>query len=87
MTTPLQPDEHSRSSARIIDDTLRGLPLADRQSALACSIMEGNPRALNAVAAMVSFATVMAAMLTPTQRAAFAAHLRSEAQAIESAWQ
>jgi hypothetical protein len=84
--TTLQPHENS-NTAHVINETLRHLPLADRQSALACSIMEANPRALNAVAAMVSFATVMAAMLTPHQRAAFAAHLRSEAQAIESAWQ
>jgi hypothetical protein len=83
MTTP-QPHENT---ARIIHETLRHLPLADRQSALVCAVLEGNPGALNAVAAMVSLATVMASMLTPDQRARFAAHLRREAEAIESCWQ
>jgi hypothetical protein len=73
-------------AAHAINDALSGLPLDDRLVALACSIILDDPRALSAVANLISFAGIMARQLSPPQRLAIVWHLLEEIKRINAKW-
>jgi hypothetical protein len=74
-------------AARDLNEVLCGLSLRDRTAALACSIIESDPRAVDAVCSLISFAVVMGKFLTPAQRAAIVWYLRYKTSELEATWQ
>lgn len=76
----------NRNAARVIQDTLVDLPLIDRMSALVCSIIADDPRAMQAVCNIVSVAGIMARQLPPPQRLAIAWALLDEIERINAKW-
>ncbi len=70
----------SHDNVRIIHDTLTELPLIDRLSALCCSIIADDPRAMPAVASLIQVAGVMARQLQPAERLAIAWCLLEEVE-------
>jgi hypothetical protein len=82
------PTPHEAKAARDdLNEVLCRLPLHDRCAALACSIIESDPRAVAAVCSLVSFAVVMTKFLNPVQRAAIVWHLRDKTLELEATWQ
>jgi hypothetical protein len=73
-------------AARTIQDTLQGLPLSDRLSALMCSIIVDEPRAAEAIADFISCAGMMARMLPPAERLRICWALLEEVQAVGARW-
>jgi hypothetical protein len=67
---------------RSLHIVLCAIPLRDRLAALMCSIVERDPRAVTAVASVVSAAVVMAEHLDRHQRTVIADHMRREAEAL-----
>jgi hypothetical protein len=81
------PEPRCRLITIAIDNALRGLSLFDRTVALVASIVEQDPRAVDAVAALISTAAVMARHLSATQRAEIAWHLRARLHELDVTWQ
>jgi hypothetical protein len=69
-----------------INETLSGLPLNERCAALIVSLIQDDPRAVTAVASIVSVAAVMARHLRPEQRAAISFHLKRAADELAARW-
>ncbi len=80
----MSPDE--KNAARTINNVLLGLPLNDRLTALACSIILDDPHAMLAVASLISVAGIMARQLTPPQRLAIVWHMLEEVERINAKW-
>lgn len=64
------PDDIAMENAEAIDRALAEIPLLDRSVALAVSIVREEYGASEAVAGLISLATIMARRLTPSQRLA-----------------
>jgi hypothetical protein len=80
----MSPDE--QRAVRVIHETLVALPVEDRLTALACSIVADEPNAMHAVADMISFVGMMARLLPPPQRLALVWRMREEMEQINARW-
>ena len=77
---------HDRDNVRIIHDVLCGFSTDDRLTALMVSIVESDPRALDAVLNLIGAVGIMSRCLTPAQRLAICWSMLEEVQAIGAKW-
>ena len=74
------------ANARAINEVLTGLPMQDRLSALVCSVLIDQPRALPAVAHLIACVGVMARCMSPSQRLAICWAMLEEIEKIGAKW-
>jgi hypothetical protein len=79
----MQPDAED---VHVTHAMLREMPMADRLSALVCSIVEENPGAGRSVAAIIALTGIMARCLPHAERLAISWLMLEEIEKINAKW-
>jgi hypothetical protein len=82
MHSPSTADENALLAKIDADPTLRSLSPEQRVSVLTRCVINDNPGKLDSTLSIVSLASCMAMMLSPTERTVVAERLRLEADAL-----
>jgi hypothetical protein len=78
--------EAREDAALAINNVLLGLPLLDRISALACSLIAHEPRAPFAILTLVEVAKWLTKKLPESEHASTVWHLNAAAAELEASW-
>ena len=76
----------AQDNVRKVHDVLRGMPLVERLSALAVSLVYEEPFSVSALQSLIRVALMMAKHLPPSEQTAVRWHLQNAIEELQARW-